>query len=284
MFKALDHEGETREYYVRAPFSYPGGKFRSIPNILPHLPYTDRYGEPFGGTGAILLARNQSKLEVYNDRYGGVTCFYRILRDRSKYNELVERLKFTLCSREEFIWSRDSWKNCEDEIERAARWFYTVKVSFGSQARNFGRSKNPKMSFSTLLPNSLSLFHALHRRIRAVYIENLDWKQCVLDYDHEDMVWYLDPEYPNTTPGMFEYSSNSPEFHESILKWIFTESKGFVAISSYPNPMYESKKWTKRIEWPAYVSTLSQSFEETNHLQGHEHLRRKHATEVLYIK
>ena len=108
MFESLE-KGEIRETYIRAPFGYPGGKSRSVKKILPLLPYRKAYIEAFGGAASILLARDKSKLEVYNDRFGGVVAFYRCIRDKEKMNKLIERLKIVPGhSREEFIWCKET--------------------------------------------------------------------------------------------------------------------------------------------------------------------------------
>lgn len=94
-------EPESRDQEIlRPPFSYPGSKSRSIDKILPHLPYTGVYIEPFGGSAAVLLARRPSKLEVFNDRYAGVVAFYRCIRDNNLMCQLCERLDLTIHARE----------------------------------------------------------------------------------------------------------------------------------------------------------------------------------------
>jgi DNA adenine methylase len=276
-------DNEIREDYVRAPFGYPGSKAKAIKNIVPHLPYTDMYCEPFGGTGSVWLARNAVKLEIFNDRYSGVTSFYRVLRDKPLKEKLEERLQFLIHSREEFIWSRSTWKNCDDLVERAARWYYTVRNSFGSQSLYFGRSKNPKAVFASKLQNGLELFHPIHERIKNSQIENLDWRVCFNDYNRPECVWYLDPPYYQATKGMYECEFTDSE-HIELLDRI-QDLLGFVAISTYPNELYEKYDWDKRVIWEQGTSTLGIAFTGSNKCAGYEEvLSRKKAMEVLYIR
>jgi len=283
MLNALDSHEEVREQYTRAPFGYPGAKSRSLENILPHLPYRSGYGEPFGGSGAVLLARNASSLEIFNDRYSGVTCFYRCIRDISKMNALLDRLNLCLHSREEFIWSRDTWKNCEDEVERAARWYYMVACSFGSQGRNFGRCIKGKAQIGPKIKNNLKFFVDCHKRLLNCQIENQDWRTCLKDYDNSDFVWYLDPPYYEYAKGMYECEM-SKEDHVELIERIFTLN-GFVALSGYDNELYEKYPWDYKYSWMIQATALSQGFTESNNLAGKEEtMKRGMAKEVLWIK
>lgn len=272
-----------REDYVRAPFGYPGSKAKAVKNILPHLPYTNMYCEPFGGSGSVLLARNECKLEIFNDRYSGVTSFYRCLQNRETKDALVDRLEFMLHSREEFIWCRSTWKDCEDIVERAARWYYTVKNSFGSQSLYFGRSRNPKTNFTAKFHNSLADFHSVHERIKNAQIENLDWRVVLNDYNHPECVWYLDPPYYQATRGMYECELPDDD-HRELLERI-QHLDGFVAISGYPNNLYEKYPWDKIIVWTQSSTTLGMAFTGSNNCGDFkETLKREKAMEVLYIR
>lgn len=226
LLQSLDDTPIIRENYVRAPFPYPGSKARSLDKILPHLPYKSRYCEPFGGTGSVLLSRRESRIEIFNDRYSGVTCFFRVIRDKEKCNALVERLSICIHSREEFIWSRDTWKNCEDEVERAARWFYTICKSFGAQGRNFGRGTKSTAQFTNTFWGRIENIFPCHQRLKNVQIENQDWRQCLKDFDSPDMVWYIDPPYYQYAQGMYECELKK-EDHEELLERI-QSLKGFV--------------------------------------------------------
>lgn len=282
LLASLDTDTIKREEYVRSPFGWPGAKSRSIDEILPELPYRSRFGEPFGGSGKILLARYESDFEVFNDRHSGVTQFYRVVRDPEKCPLLVSRLDQILHSREEFIWCKHTWKDCQDEIERAARWFYTIRMSFGSQGKRFGRSKNSPMLIKAF-QNSLTCFADCSKRMRNVTIENLDWRQMLVDFDHDDMVWYLDPPYFNTSKGQYEFDFTEAD-HVELLERVF-QLQGFVALSSYPNALYDSKDWSHVKTWEVRTTSMGMAFEEGNNRSGQEHiLARVPAVECLYIK
>lgn len=280
---ALGSVEEVRETVVRAPFAYPGAKSRSVKQILPHLPYRDAYGEPFGGSGAVLLSRNSCNLEVFNDRYSGVTCFYRVIRDKEKMHQMQDRLHLCLHSREEFVWCRDTWKDCQDEVERAARWYYCIMTSFGAQARNFGRCIRGRAQIGPKIKNNLRFFPDVHQRLLDVQIENQDWRLCLKDYDCDSMVWYLDPPYYKVTKGMYECEMPDDD-HRELLERVF-HLRGFVALSGYANDLYDKYPWDKKLTWTVQVTSLGQGFTETNNLAGHEdNMVRGTAQECLWIK
>lgn len=285
MFESLDNNTTpvTRDNIIRAPFAYPGGKSRSVDKILPLLPYRGGYVEAFGGSAAIMLARRASKLEVYNDRYGGVVAFYRCLRDRDLMNRLCDRLELTIHSREEFVWAHDTWEHdVADNVERAARWYYMTMYSFGRLGRNFGRSTSSK-SLLASLRDKITEFPIIHERFKKIQVENQDWEQCVHDYDNEDTVFYLDPPYVDADVGIYK-NKMGVEQHRHFIN-VVMGLKGFVAVSGYPNPLYDNEKWDDVVSWDVSVSIKSMAYTESN---GKEHLKgieeRGHNTERLWIK
>lgn len=265
---------------LRAPFGYPGGKSRSLGNILPHLPYLERYVEPFGGSASVLLARKPSKLEVFNDRYAGVVAFYRCLKDPTLYQGLLDWLDLTIHAREEFVWCRDTWKNPDDPIERAGRWYYMLQSSFGSIGRNWGR-QTTRSSMAGKVRRKLTHFPAIHERFLNVQVENQDWEECLRDYDSKQTVFYLDPPYVDVNRGTYK-NEMSIERHRALIKQIF-KLDGYVAVSGYNNPLYNDNDWDARFEWKAFVSIQSVVNTEENKKAGIDS-KREHATEVLWIK
>lgn len=84
----------------RIAFGWYGGKFNHLDWLLPLLPSCHHYCEPFAGSAAVLLNREPSPVETYNDIDGEVVNFFRVLRDRT--DELIKAIALTPFSREEF--------------------------------------------------------------------------------------------------------------------------------------------------------------------------------------
>src|SRR5436190_23652647 len=80
-------------------FGWYGGKYTHLDWLLPLLPQTTHYCEPFGGSAAVLLNRAPSPVETYNDIDGELANFFRVLRNQKE--ELLEAIGLTPFSREE---------------------------------------------------------------------------------------------------------------------------------------------------------------------------------------
>lgn len=286
LFNELDRQSyeeedeKSHEVTIRAPFGYPGGKSKIAAMIINRLPYRNKYIEPFGGSGAILLARKPSCLEVLNDRYAGIVAFYRCLKYPEKYKALIDYLELTVHSREDFVDAKQSWCEEKDDVVRAAKWYYMINYSFGSLGRNFGRSTNARGLMSGKIRNKLKLFPYIHERLKKVQIENQDWATCIKDYDSRDTVFYLDPPYVDVYQGTFVHEISKDQ-HYKMLDIIF-QLKGFVALSGYSNPLYEDQSWDNRFEFPSFVSINSCTAVKNNYRKCLT--KREPVQEVLWIK
>jgi DNA adenine methylase len=278
LFSELDDiTSYSKDTILRPPIKYPGSKFGSLEHILPYLPYRKLYCEPFGGSAAVLIARKPSSIEVYNDRYGGLVTFFKCLRDREQ--ELEDALNKFLYSREDFIWCKKTWESCEDELDRAVRWYYMHQCSWGSMERNWGRSKvsNQARAFFNNLPN----LGNISKRIRNVQIENRDWHDCLRDYDGEDSVFYVDPPYIDTYDGTYKNELSHSE-HKKLLRVIF-ECEGFVALSGFDNPVYDDYPWDNKIVWTHY-SGIEGLVGNKEHIGKVNEGKGSQVQEVLWIK
>jgi len=278
---SLHESTTTREKYVRAPFGYPGSKTKSLPEILPHLPHRKKYIEPFGGSMVVLLNRPKSDIEVYNDRFGGCVSFYRCLRDPKKLEALAQKIQLSVHSREEFIWCKETWTNVTDDIERAYRWYYMNQMSFVKKGTAFARATNTISNLGNILKNKLPGFWDIHERIKNVIIENQSWEMVLMDFMDSDSVAYLDPPYVQYAKGIYTHEM-SVEEHKRMLDVIF-DSKGFVALSGYPNSLYDSYPWDDCIKWKVRNTMVAQAFQESNNLINAE-MTRNLETECLWIK
>jgi DNA adenine methylase len=274
-------EFSKSDYYepIKAPFVWVGGKGRFVGKILPHLPYSEKYVEPFGGSMSVLLARSPSAVEVYNDRYSGVVDFYRCLRDPELYNKLIERIELTVHGREMFSLLKEE-RSSNDPVIRAAAWYYIQQVSFGGVGRCYGRSLGK--GFAGRYKDKLPHFEEIHKRLRNVQIENMDWRPVITDWDSEDTVFYIDPPYIGTDTSMYGEGKKweVSDLHD-LLDTIFSID-GFVAMSGYPLDLIDIYPWSDRIEWDASVTVSPVVGNERN--QRIDTNQRNKSTEVLWIK
>lgn len=285
---SMHDQESSRMSIVRAPIGYPGAKSRSIKDLLPHLPYRNSWIDVCGGSGAVTFARNACPLDVFNDRNAGIVAFYRCIRDRAKCQQLIDRLEIVPpTSREEFIWCRDTWNQEHlDDVERAARWYYSLLTSFSGKGWSFGRAVKGSSQGQKLF-NNLKLFWPVHSRLRNAQIENMDWRMILKDYAKggRDVVWYIDPPYWGTT-NIYDYEWTTDEHYE-MCERIQNLNGGFVAVSGYDTPDHPYNKfkfWTNKVSWNVAVSMTGLAFTETNNLAAYaDQIKRGEAVETLWI-
>ncbi|WP_086733847.1 DNA adenine methylase [Erythrobacter colymbi] len=171
-----------------------GGKralSRRIGERIAEIPHT-RYVEPFVGMGGVFFRRPlRPKLEVINDVNRDVVTLFRILQRH--YQQLLDVLKFQLYSRADFERLRATPADQLTDLERAARFLYIQKASFGGMGRSFGIDyQRPRWSLSKLEP----MLEAVHERLEDVLIECLDFGTCIERYDSRPgTLFYCDPPY-----------------------------------------------------------------------------------------
>jgi DNA adenine methylase len=224
-------------------FGWYGGKFSHLDWLLPLLPECVHYCEPFGGSAAVLLNREPSPVETYNDIDGEVVNFFNVLR--SGKEELIYAIGMTPFSRQEFqiaIKSNGNGKDLSD-IERARRFFVRARqVRTGlAQTASVGRWANCLATSRAGMAGAVSRWlgsveglEYIATRLLRVQIENDNALDVIRRYDSKDTLFYCDPPYPHESRGDskaygFEMKN---EDHEQLAA-ILSSVKGKVAISGY---------------------------------------------------
>ena len=229
-------------YTVAAPITWFGSKSRLIKQIIKHFPDHTTFIDVFGGSGAVLLGKKPSKIEVYNDINFKLANLFKVLSDKNKTKMLVEQLEFTPYSRSEFENCRDTVDNELDEIELARKFIVVHRQSFAGLGKTWSYSiddvKNNCSSSVRKFHAGIERLQSIHYRIRRVQIENLPWQQLLKKYDRESSLFYLDPPYlPETRIGggyEFDFIVND---HVELLESI-KQIKGMCIISGYYSPLY----------------------------------------------
>src|SRR5213593_366406 len=221
-------------------FGWYGGKYSHLDWLLPLLPTCHHYVEPFAGSAAVLLNREPSPVETYNDIDGEVTNFFRVLRDRKE--KLVEQIGLTPFSREEFYRAL-SEENVANDVERARRFFVRARqVRTGlAQTASLGRWANCKNTsragMSGVVSRWLGSIESLPEialRLLLVQIENRPAIEVIKLYDAAETLFYCDPPYVHSTRGdskayAFEMTN---EGHRELAR-VLGRANGKVAVSGY---------------------------------------------------
>jgi DNA adenine methylase len=241
-------------------FGWYGGKFSHLNWLLPLLPKSHHYCEPFAGSAAVLLNREPSPVETYNDIDGEVANFFRVLRDRK--DELSEKIALTPFSREEFYYAVSiNPGNIVDEVERARLFYVRARQTRTglAQTASLGRWANCKNTSRAGMSGVVSRWLGgveslpdIASRLLRVQIENRPATQIIRLYDDPKSLFYCDPPYVhNSRTDKKAYGYELLDEEHEQLAYTLIRCVGKVAISGYRCELMDRlyKTW-KRIDAP----------------------------------
>jgi len=240
-------------------FGWYGGKYTHLPWLLPLLPEAHHYCEPFGGSAAVLLNRDPSPVETYNDLDGEVANFFRVLRDEK--DALIEAIGLTPFSREEFYLAVMPPLHPVDPLERARRFFVRARQARTglAQTASLGRWANCKNTSRSGMSGAVSRWLGsteglaeVAERLLRVQIENRPATEAIRLYDSAGTLFYCDPPYPHVTRGdskSYGYEMTDKD-HEELAR-VLRRCRGKVALSGYRCELLDGlyRDW-KRIDAP----------------------------------
>lgn len=218
---------QRSELFIKTPISWVGNKTSILPILYATFPlHYERYIEPFGGSGAVLLGKEKpDKFEVYNDFNRDLVNLFRCMRERPI--ALIKELGlYPLNSRDDFrilkmFFERETFTDmfieqelkltqiilpepCSAEIvelqkrlksdydvRRAAMFLKLLRYSYSSTGKSYACQPFSIYSLFTLM-EKVSI------RLANVVIENQDFETLIKHYDRTDAFIYCDPPYVET--------------------------------------------------------------------------------------
>lgn len=218
---------------LKSPLAgYRGGKFLLRERLIAKMPDHQCYCEPFCGAAWVFFGKTPSPVEVLNDINGDIINFFEVIRDN--WQGFDSRCNaFLLKSRRLFESCRNLPQHRLPALERAFRFWYLLKQSFGGDLHLVHRAGKPCYSatygymrksshnkkswknFDRTYPGerlkepSLRQIKAWHRRLRHVNLEQGDWRDILARYDGKGTFFFLDPPYLGT-----EKCYGSQHFHK----------------------------------------------------------------------
>lgn len=222
-------------------FGWYGGKFSHLDWLLPLLPPTIHYCEPFGGSGAVLINRTPAPVETFNDIDGEVVNFFRVLRDNKE--GLLEAIGLTPFSREELRIAVTQTDGKISDLERARRFFVCARqVRTGlAQTASEGRWAHCKLTTRAGMAGAVSRWLGsveglaeIAQRLLRVQIENAPAVEVIERYDSPETLFYCDPPYVHASRSdinAYAYEMSDDEHRE--LARVLRNVQGKVALSGY---------------------------------------------------
>jgi len=213
--------------------------------LLKFIPPHKVYVEVFGGGASLLFAKEPADVEIYNDINSGLVNFFRVLRDEEKFKEFYRKVFLTPWSREEFNFCQKNRNDCQDDIERAYRFFVSVRMSFsgtieGGWARSLYNTNNKMAGHTSQWIGLIKKLPEIHCRIMSVQIEHCDFRKLINLYDTDKTFMYLDPPYIHETRNTTDLYKNEMDNkdHEDLVSLILSGKSKFL-LSGYNHPIYK---------------------------------------------
>lgn len=208
-----------------------GGKRRLAPQILPLFNNQHTcYVEPFVGAGALFFMKQPSQVEVINDVNGELVNLYRVVKHHLE--EFMRQFKWALSSRQIFEWMKITAPETLTDIQRAARFLYLQKLSFGGrvdgQTYGTATTSGPRLNILRLEEDLSEAW----MRLSQAHVEHLPWLDCVQRYDREHTLTYCDPPYWETEG--YGVAFDWPEYER--LAHFARNAAGTVIISVNDHP------------------------------------------------
>jgi DNA adenine methylase len=234
---------------TRPVLRWHGGKWKLAPWIISHFPKHRVYVEPFGGAASVLLRKERSYAEVYNDLDQHVVGLFRILRDETQAAQLKSALELTPFARAEFL---IAYEPCDDTIESARRLIARAFMGHGSDSATgvvSGFRANSNRSGTTPAHDWANYPGALPftvERLRGVIIEQRNAIDVMVQHDSPVTLHYVDPPYMHETRSWMKSGKGKGNYRHELtaddhaaLLAALRELEGMVLLSGYPAALYD---------------------------------------------
>lgn len=222
---------------------WAGGKGRQLEQLLPLIPRSRIYVEPFGGGGVVLLNRERSEVEVYNDLDHQLYNLFRVVRDKVLFEDFANKLQWTLYSKQFFV---DSLNLDIDDrlfmVEAAVKFYTMLNQGISGKrlasAGDWATGKVDNLADRWVLRQQKLGF--VRDRLQGVQVECRDALEVLGKWDSPATTFYCDPPYVLETRNGKQYYAveSDDDFHRRLVDTL-TGLEGAVVLSGYRHPLYD---------------------------------------------
>lgn len=233
---------------MRPALRYHGGKWMLAPWIISNFPEHRIYVEPFGGAASVLLRKERSYSEIYNELDPEIVNVFKVARDDG--DRLQRRLVMTPFARIEF---KESYTYTQNPIDKARYTIVKSFMGFGSDSiqNKSGFRANSHRSGTTPAHDWVNYgeaFPFLIERLKGVVIESRDALDVIKQHDNPTTFFYVDPPYLHSTRQSGKrYRFEMTEAEHIQLALVLNRTKGRVMLSGYDSALYrrlyKPSKW-----------------------------------------
>lgn len=202
------------------------------------IPEHKIYLEPFVGSGALALNHIRSPVEIINDLDGDIANLFRVMSDREKGNELIERLSHVAYDRTVFDAAREEQKNNfkgYNSIEKAVLTYIMISQSFNAARSSFSKGgyASTELYHQDMLDNLPGVYERLEH-VKIFNVDALDLLECYVD--NEKVFAFLDPPYRHDLRGKNAnkiYKCELSEIQQIMLLKIIRNAKAKILLCGY---------------------------------------------------
>jgi DNA adenine methylase len=220
--------------------------------VIEHFPPHKWYVEPFGGAASVLIRKQPSLTEIYNDVSDVLFNFFSVLREPELRKRLIDLLTLTPVSRLDF--ERCIQYEGDDPVELARAFFVVINLGRrhswetqtkgGFETRRWKSSANTSHNFQGLVANLAEVA----ARFRDVILEHEDAFKIIDMGDSPDTLFYCDPPYPaSTRTHKHEYASEMTDLKHKQLADKLHSIEGKAVLSGYSCELLDNlyKDWKR---------------------------------------
>jgi DNA adenine methylase len=199
---------------IKGVFRYPGSKNKAANEIISYFPQHDLFAEIFGGSAAVIIRKEISKVEIYNDIRNDLVNLFQVLVHN--FDEFENKAQFMVNSRSWFYDIKEGKLPNTDSIDKAINTYYTLKFSFAGRRSGWPLSINQNSRPSI----DLKFLKKISTRFSQVQITDYDYKKAITkiqdqNKDHK-ILYYLDPPYPGVRSELYGEKFDNIEFEEFL--------------------------------------------------------------------
>ena len=267
---------------LNSPFRYPGGKFYARKLILEYVPKHGCYIEPMCGGASIFFAKQKSEKNILNDIDPElINCLVQI-RDNAK--EIADYLEGQPASKEKHDYFKNKFKQ-NNELERAARWFYLNRTSYSGIMKFENCYFGYGDKYSMRPENWRRHLIKTAQKLEGVELFNLDF-ETIINNAPDNAFLFIDPPYFNRDQDKFYSCSFSKKDHERLTSALKTNSNRLKFLLTYDDEseIREMYSWANinSKEWNYMIYRTDDQTKEKNG-NGKKHNGKRYQGQELFI-
>lgn len=266
------------------PLHYFGGKSgfngKLAKWIISNFPNHKHYVETCFGGGSVLLYKGKNKniSEVVNDIDKRLIGFWKVLANKSMFEDFYTRISFLPLS-EDLFNEALKYEFGKDDVEDAVQYFILNRQSRLGSNKNFVTlsKRRTRRGINEQVNSWLQAIDGLPElvdRLETVAIRNTTLVKLLRQEDTEDTLFYIDPPYLHQTRGYKDaYKFEMTEDQHIEMLDELEKIEGKFVLSGYHSDLY--KKYATRNGWRTHEMIIS-------HCSSTEK-KKKNKTEVIWM-